>query len=45
MFYGFALLDFIFYLGNIYTAYGSAYKYNRNYNEKLKNNLIQDYSF
>ena len=45
MFYGFAILDAIFYLGNIYTAYGSAHKYNKNFNETLKTELINSYSY
>lgn len=45
MFYGFAVLDFIFYLGNIYTAFGSAHKYNRNFNQQLRNRLINSYNY
>lgn len=45
MFYGFAVLDVIFYLGNIYTAFGSAHKYNRNFNQQLRNRLINSYDY
>ncbi len=45
MFYGFAVLDAIFYLGNIYTAYGSASKYNRNFHDQLKSDMINTYSY
>ncbi len=45
MMYGFAVLDVIFYLGNIYSAIGSAHKYNRNFNQELKNSAINSYNF
>lgn len=41
MFYGFAVLDGIFYLGNIYTAYGSAKKHNRALDREFRINLIR----
>ncbi|MDD5066201.1 MAG: hypothetical protein PHF84_04070 [bacterium] len=43
MFYGFAILDGIFYLGNIYTAVGSSLKYNRNMDNDFKLNLVNMY--
>ena len=45
MFYGFAVLDIVFYLGNIYTAVNSAQKYNRNFNDQLKQTIIDHYSY
>ena len=43
------VLDIIFYIGNIYTAFGSAHKYNINFNEKLSqdifNNYFENYDF
>ncbi len=47
--YSLSLLDIIFYLGNIYTAFGSAHKYNINFNNNLRqeifNNYFEDYDF
>lgn len=45
MFYGFAVLDAIFYLGNIYTAVNSSQNYNSNFNQQLRNKLVNSYSF
>ncbi len=49
MFYGSLFFNVLFYFGNIYTAYGSAHKYNKNFNlrlkEKLFNNFYEDYEF
>ncbi len=45
MFYGLAVLDIAFYLGNIYTAIASALKYNRNFNYQLKTEIITKYSY
>lgn len=49
MFYGSLFFNILFYLGNIYTAYGSAHKYNINFQLKLResifNNFYEDYNF
>lgn len=49
MFYGMGFLNILFYLGNIYTAYGSAHKYNRNFNlhlkERIFNSFYEDFEF
>jgi len=37
------ILDLIFYAGNIYTAFSSANKYNKNFNIKLKDELFNNY--